>query len=130
MAWSRPVEFEVNDIGFFIPQGPVSGGINRIAFNGNSAGSRLDELNKLRDAIDTLQNDDSRSPDERGAAFLAVLPTIAAPFATIRGEVALTGFDSPQRYRGGIGLAGSSWSRDGDDWAQHRTGIGPVQRQP
>jgi hypothetical protein len=90
-GWSGPVEFEVNEIEFFIPQGPVGGGINRIAFSGNSAGPRLDELNKLRQAIETLQSDDTRSPEARGAAFLAILPTIAAPFGTIRGEIALAG---------------------------------------
>ena len=90
-GWSGPVEFEVNEIAYFIPQGPVGGGINRIVFKGNSDGRRLDELDKLREAIETLQNDDSQPPEARGAAFLAVLPTIAAPFGTMRGELALDG---------------------------------------
>jgi hypothetical protein len=90
-GWSGPVEFEVNEIAYFIPQGPVGGGINRIVFKGNSAGPRLDDLDKLREAIETLRNDDSQPPEARGAAFLAVLPTIAAPFGTIRGELALDG---------------------------------------
>ncbi len=90
-GWSGPVEFEVSEIAYFIPQGPVGGGINRIVFKGNSAGPRLDELDKLREAIETLQNDDSQPAEARGAAFLAVLPTIAAPFGTIRGELALDG---------------------------------------
>jgi hypothetical protein len=81
----------VTEIAYFIPQGPVGGGINRIVFKGNSDGRRLDELDKLREAIETLQNDDSQPPEARGAAFLAVLPTIAAPFGTIRGELALDG---------------------------------------
>ena len=90
-GWSGPVKFEVNEIAYFIPQGPVGGAINRIVFKGNSAGPRLDELDKLREAIETLQNDDSQLPEARGAALLAVLPTIAAPFGTIRGELALDG---------------------------------------
>jgi hypothetical protein len=90
-GWSGPVEFEVNEIAYFIPQGPVGGAINRIVFKGNSAGPRLDELDKLREAIETLQNDDSQPPEARGAAFFAVLPTIAAPFGTMRGELALDG---------------------------------------
>jgi hypothetical protein len=64
---------------------------DRIAFSGKSAGPKLDELNKLGAAVDTLQNDDGRSPKAGGAAFLAILPTIAAPFGTIRGEFALEG---------------------------------------
>jgi hypothetical protein len=90
-GWSGPVEFEVNEIAYFIPQGPVGGGINRIVFKGNSDGRRLDGLDKLREAIETLQNDDSQPPEARGAAFLAVLPTIAAPFGTMRGELSLDG---------------------------------------
>lgn len=90
-GWSGPVEFQVKNLEYFLPQGPVGGGIDRIAFSGNSAGPKLDELNKLHAAVDTLQNDDGRSPKARGAAFLAILPTIAAPFGTIRGEFALEG---------------------------------------
>jgi hypothetical protein len=90
-GWSGPVEFEVKGIEYFLPQGPVSGAIDRIAFAGKSAGPRLNELDKLRHAIDQLQGDDSKSPQTRGAAFLAAVSTISEPFSTIRGEVALEG---------------------------------------
>ena len=90
-GWSGPVEFEVKGIEYFLPQGPVGGAIDRIAFTGRSAGPRLNELDKLRRAIDQLQADDSKSPQARGAAFLATLSTISEPFSTIRGELALEG---------------------------------------
>jgi hypothetical protein len=90
-GWSGPVELEVKGIEYFLPQGPVGGTIERIAFIGRSAGPRLNELDKLRHAIDTLQADDSKSPQARGAAFLAAVSTISEPFSTIRGEVALEG---------------------------------------
>ena len=90
-GWSGPVEFEVKGIEYFLPQGPVSGAIDRIAFAGKSAGPRLNELDKLRHAIDQLQADDSKSPQARGAAFLAAVSTISEPFSAIRGEVALEG---------------------------------------
>jgi hypothetical protein len=90
-GWSGPVEFEVKGIEYFLPQGPVGGTIDRIAFTGRSAGPRLNELEKLRRAIDQLQADDSKSPPARGAAFLVTLSTISQPFSTIRGEVALEG---------------------------------------
>ena len=61
-GWSGPVEFEARGIEYFLPQGPVGGGIDRIAFNGRSAGPRLAELEKLRDAVDRLQAEDSKSP--------------------------------------------------------------------
>lgn len=90
-GWSAPVEFEANEIRYFLPQAPIGGGIDRIAFDGRSAGPRLDQLDKLRDAIDRLQTDDSRSSEARRAAFLAVLPTLAAPFGTINGQFSLNG---------------------------------------
>jgi hypothetical protein len=71
---------------------PIGGGIDRVAFSGESAGARLGQLNKLRFAIDALQTDDSRLPEARGAAFLALLATVAAPSTLIRGELALDGF--------------------------------------
>lgn len=90
-GWSGPVEFEVKGIEYFVPQGPVGGAIDRIAFTGRSAGPRLNELDKLRSAIDKLQAEDSKSPQSHGAAFLAAVSTISQPFSTIRGEVALEG---------------------------------------
>jgi hypothetical protein len=90
-GWSGPVEFEVKGIEYFLPQGPVGGAIDRIAFIGKCAGPRLKELDKLRSAIDGLQADDGKSPQARGAAFLAAVSTISQPFSTIRGEVALHG---------------------------------------
>jgi hypothetical protein len=90
-GWSAPVEFEVNKIEYFVPWGALGGGIDRIAFGGKSAGPKLDLLNKLRDAVESLQHDDSQSPEARGAALLALLPTLPAPFGTIRGEFAMQG---------------------------------------
>ena len=90
-GWSGPVEFEVKGIEYFLPQGPVGGAIDRIAFTGRSAGPRLNELDKLRHAIDQLQADDSKSPQARGAAFLVTLSTISEPFSAIRSELALEG---------------------------------------
>jgi hypothetical protein len=90
-GWSGPVEFEVKGIEYFLPQGPVGGAIDRIAFIGKSAGPRLNELDKLRHAIDQLQADDGKSPQARGAAFLGTLSTISEPFSTIRGEFAVDG---------------------------------------
>ncbi len=90
-GWSGPVEFEVKGIEYFLPQGPLGGAIDRIAFTGRSAGPRLNELDKLRRAIDQLQADDGKSPQARGTAFLVTLSTISQPFSTIQGELALEG---------------------------------------
>ena len=90
-GWTGPVEFEVNDIQYFVPQGPLGGSIHRIAFNGTSAGPKLDELDKLRETVELLQNDDSRSPEARAAALIEKLPTLLDPFSTIRGKLTLGG---------------------------------------
>lgn len=90
-GWSGPVDFEITKIGYFFPKGPVGGGIDRIAFSGRSAGPKLEELDKLRGAVDRLQSDGSRSPEARGAAFLAALPGITTPFGNISGEFGLDG---------------------------------------
>ena len=90
-SWSAPVDFEVKNIEYFIPQGPVGGRIDRIAFSGGSAGPTLSELDKLRNAIDRLRIGEDNSPQARGAALLASLRTISQPFGTLRGEFALAG---------------------------------------
>jgi hypothetical protein len=90
-GWSEPVEFKVKEIEYFLPQVSVSGGIERIAFSGRSAGPRLSALDKLRDALDRLQTDDTDSPQGRVVRFLANLPKISKPFGAIRGELELEG---------------------------------------
>jgi hypothetical protein len=90
-AWSGPVEFEANEIQYFAPQRHLGGSLHRIAFNGNSAGPKLDELNKLRETVEMLQNDNSRSPEARGIAFIEALRTLSDPFSAIWGKMALDG---------------------------------------
>lgn len=90
-GWSGPVQLEVREIEYFLPQAPVGGTIDRIAFTGKSNGPRLKELDQLRDAIDRLQAGNDKSPQARATAFLGALPTIPEPFTAIRGELAVSG---------------------------------------
>ena len=91
-GWSGPIELAVSDIEYFAPQVPLGGEMKRIAFTGRSAGPRLDALDQFRDAVEKLQADASRSPEARGAAFLAMLPSIPTPFDSMSGELAVDGF--------------------------------------
>ena len=90
-GWSGPVDFEVRNIECFVPQAPVGGAIERIAFSGKSAGPSLDALEKLRETIDGLQAEGNRSPESRGASLLAALTSIAAPFGSLSGDFAMDG---------------------------------------
>src|SRR5262249_49522919 len=90
-AWSALVDLAVSDIECFGPQVPVEVGIKRITFSGRSAGPRLEALNQLRDAIEALPADDGRSAETRGAAFFAMLSSVANPFRGISGNIAVDG---------------------------------------
>jgi hypothetical protein len=90
-GWSGPVELEVQKIEYFLPQAPVGGSISRIAFSGKSAGPSLASLDKLRDTLDGLQADNTRSPEARGADFLASLSSMTAPFQAVSGHLAVEG---------------------------------------
>jgi hypothetical protein len=86
-------------VDFRFPQVPGSGGIDRIAFSGMSGGPKLDELERLRDALADLASDKAGSPDVRFARLLALLPMIPSVFSTVRGSAVLEG----PRVRDGAG---------------------------
>ena len=87
--WSAPTEFELKKVEFHFPQGPGSGGIDRLAFSGLSAGPKAEELERLRDTLSALQNDKAAAADVRLARLLAVLPTIPSIFGAVRGDAFL-----------------------------------------
>jgi hypothetical protein len=89
--WSAPSEFELKKVEFHLPQGPGSGGIDRLAFTGLSTGPKAEELERLRDTLSDLQNDKSAAPDVRLARLFAVLPTIPSVFGAVRGDAVLEG---------------------------------------
>src|SRR5438132_13386759 len=49
--WSVPTEFELKNLEFSFPQVPASGAIDRIAFDGMSAGPKLVEFERMRDEL-------------------------------------------------------------------------------
>jgi hypothetical protein len=90
-GWVAPVEFEVKGIEFFLPEVPLGGAIDRIAYSGRTRGPSLAELDKLRDALDLLRAPGDQSPQARAVTLLGALATTSKPFSDIGGEVGLDG---------------------------------------
>jgi hypothetical protein len=119
-GWSAPVTFELKDVEFFFPQGSVGGTIDRIAYNGKAAGPKREQIERLRDAVDALQTEDSKGRDQRLAAFLALLPTLPGAFSTIRFEAGVDGLNvrgttgEPMLSLAKAGVSGAISGLDGD----------------
>lgn len=90
-SWSGPVELAVRDLEFSLPQVPVAGGISGIAFHGRSAGPSLERIDRLRETIDGMGAADGQPSDARAAAIFAALSSLAAPFSSIAGDLAVDG---------------------------------------
>jgi hypothetical protein len=89
--WHAPTEFELKKLEFALPQGSALGAIERIAFSSLSAGSKVEEYDRLRDALALLQRDKEASRDARLARLLAILPTVPSVFGTVRGSAVVEG---------------------------------------
>jgi hypothetical protein len=87
-GWSGPVDFSLDEIEFFSPQGPLGGTVGRIAYTGKTGGPKYDDVEKLRDTLDTLQKDATPST-ARLATFLDMLPKVPALFTRLQGEFSL-----------------------------------------
>jgi len=87
-GWSGPVDFELKGVEFFFPQGPASGAIQRLAFTGKSSGPHFEGLEKLRDALDTLQNGDHEA---RLGGFRVLLAGMPALFGTAESDATIEG---------------------------------------
>jgi hypothetical protein len=105
--WVAPTEFELKKVEFSFPQAAGAGAINRIAFSGISAGPKVTEFERLRDALATLDKDKRAPPEARLANLLATLPTIPSVFSTVRGDTVLEGLS----VRDNAGEALASLSR-------------------
>lgn len=86
-GWTNPVSFEVKGIEFFFSDGPVAGGIDRIAYGAQSAGPDLAALNRLRDRLDAIR--ERISPGKQVEGFVEVLPEMLAQFSIAQGEMSL-----------------------------------------
>ena len=101
--WNAPTKFELKEVEFYFPEAPVRGTIDRIAFEGFSAGPKTDDLERLRDILAALERDNKETPPEaRLARLLEVLPTMPSVFGAVRGDAVLEGLgvrgETDERY--------------------------------
>jgi len=87
-GWSGPVDFELRGIEFFFPQGPAGGAIQRFAFTGKSSGPHFEGVEKLHDALDTLQKGDQEA---RLGQFRPMLAGMPALFGTAESDATIEG---------------------------------------
>ncbi|MGE5268710.1 MAG: peptidoglycan-binding domain-containing protein [Thiohalocapsa sp.] len=90
-AWTAPLDIALKDIQFFVTQGSVAGAIERIAYTARSAGPDLAALNRLRDRLDALRNDDKTPPEKRLDALLELLSALPTLFSEAKGEFTIDG---------------------------------------
>ena len=76
---------------FSFPQWPAVGAIERIAFSGLSAGPKVEEFDRWRDALALLQRDKGASPEARLTGLLAILPMMPSVFGTVGGSTVVEG---------------------------------------
>lgn len=89
-GWTAPIDLALQDIKFFFTEGPVSGAVDRIAYNGRSAGPDLAALDRLRDRVDALRRQEG-APSAHLAAASELLPQLAAQFSILNGKLTLSG---------------------------------------
>jgi Putative peptidoglycan binding domain len=80
--WNAPTKLELKKVEFYFPQAAAGGTIDRIAFDGISAGPKMDEFERWRDMLAALQREKEAPPDARLARLLEVLPTMPSVFGT------------------------------------------------
>jgi len=89
--WNAPTKFGLRKAEFYFPEAPARGTIDRIAFEGFSAGPKMDELERLRDTLAALEREKEAPPDARLARLLEVLPTVPSVFGAVQGDAVLEG---------------------------------------
>ena len=90
-GWTGPIDFTLKEVEFFLPEAPVGGRIERIAYNAQSAGPDLAALNRLRDRLDALRQQDDLPPGKRADAMLDLVPALLPLFSEAKGEMTLDG---------------------------------------
>jgi hypothetical protein len=86
-GWTTPIDFQSKSIEFAVPQGSVTGTVERISYAGTAAGPNLAEFETLRDRLAELREE--TDPNKRVAKLLSLLPKILTAFTNSKGELAI-----------------------------------------
>jgi hypothetical protein len=88
-GWTTPFEVEIQAIEFFLAEAPVAGAIERIAYAGRASGPDFAELNRVRDRIDALPQQEDMPAAAQRDAWAELLPSLSSLFSLIEGETAI-----------------------------------------
>jgi len=89
-GWTGPMDLELKKVEFFVAQGPANGAIDRIAYTARSSGPDLAALNRLRDRLDAMR-EENLPPEKRLDAMLDLLPNLLSLFTDAKGEGTIEG---------------------------------------
>lgn len=85
-GWTGPLAVELQRIEFFVADGPVAGAIERIAYRAEAAGPDFAALNRTRDRLDAVRQQQNASPDARIGALRDMAPGLLPLFSVAKGE--------------------------------------------
>ena len=91
-GWTGPLAFDLQKIEFFFADGPVGGAIERISYRADTAGPDFTALNRMRDRLDALRQQQNLSADARTEALLDMAPGLLPLFSEASGEFVLERF--------------------------------------
>jgi hypothetical protein len=88
-SYRAPIDFDLKGFEIFAADAPLTVGIDHVGYSGEAAGSSLVELDAMRDRLADIRDQDS--PDQKIAAWLAVLPKIFVVFGSSHAELTVEG---------------------------------------
>jgi peptidoglycan hydrolase-like protein with peptidoglycan-binding domain len=86
-SWRAPGDLAIEKVAFLIPEGPLAGEIERIAYQGEAAGPDLPALDAFRDKANELRENFRDEPQKRLQESAALLPQMLDLFSSSKGMV-------------------------------------------
>jgi peptidoglycan hydrolase-like protein with peptidoglycan-binding domain len=86
-SWRAPGDFAVEKLAFLIPEAPLAGEVERIAYQAEVAGPDLSALDAFRDKASELRENFRDEPQKRLQEMAALLPQMLDLFSSSKGMV-------------------------------------------